>query len=363
MKFAVRAAAVAALALAGTCAIGARPPGKKLIEFGWDEPDPRFMREHIAELQASPFDGCVFHANYRLGNGTQRSFTWDLWGRGRFKASDLDSARLDLQATHFGRFQENFLRVNVTPGDLDWFEDHGAVMNNLELAARLAKQGGCPGILFDTEPYQGAIWDFRAQTRDHAHTWDALTAQVRKRGAEAMVALERGYPGLTVFLSVAYTWPLYESMGGRHPISDMRYGLLPSFLDGMISAASDSVVIVDGHEASYPYRDPALFAARADSMRHGVLRLVAQPERYSRRLSVAFAIWLDFNSPKIGWHVDHPESNYFTPAAFGTAVQAAFDHADRYVWIYSQQPRWWSPEGDPKNLPAAYDSVLRAMRR
>ena len=28
---------------------------KKLIEFGWDEPDTRFMREHIAEMQASPF--------------------------------------------------------------------------------------------------------------------------------------------------------------------------------------------------------------------------------------------------------------------------------------------------------------------
>ena len=363
MRLATPAAAIAALALVCVVALGAPPPGKKLIEFGWDEPDTRFMREHIKELQASPFDGCIFHVNYRLHNGTQRSFTSDLWGRARFAASDLDSARLDLQATPFGRFRENFLRVDVTPGDLDWFEDHSTVMSNLELAARLAKQGGCPGILLDTEPYRGALWDFHAQTKAHAHSWDELSAQVRKRGAEAMAALERGYPGLTVFLSVAYTWPLYESMGGRHPLADMRYGLLPSFLDGMISAASDSVVIVDGHEASYPYRDPAKFAATADSMRRGVLRIVAQPERYSRRLSVAFAIWLDFNSPKLGWHVDRPESNYFTPAAFAVSVQAAFDHADHYVWIYSQEPRWWTPEGGRKNLPAVYDSVLRAVHR
>ena len=363
MTFAVRAAAVAALALAGACALGAPAPGKKLIEFGWDEPDTRFMREHIAQMQASPFDGCIFHVNYRLPNGTQRNFTWDAWGRSRFTAALLDSARLDLQATRFGRFRENFLRVNVTPGNLDWFEDHSAVMTNLELAARLAKQGGCPGILLDTEPYQGQLWDFHAVTKAHPRSWNELSAQVRRRGGEAMAALERGYPGLTVFVSVSYSWPFDETVGGRRPLSDAHYGLLPSFLDGMIGAASDSVVIVDGHEASYPYRDPALFAAKADTMRHAVRRIVAQPERYSRLLSVAFGIWLDHNSPKLGWHADHPESNYFTPAAFAVSVQAALDHADRYVWIYGQEPRWWTPEGGPRKLPAAYDSVLRAVRR
>jgi len=367
VKLATRAAAVSALALVVAVAIGALSPGKKvgkkLIEFGWDEPDTRFMREHIAQMQASPFDGCVFHVNYRLPNGTPRNFTWDAWGRSRFTAALLDSARLDLEATRFGRFRENFLRVNVTPGNLDWFEDHGAVMTNLELAARLAKQGGCPGILFDTEPYQGALWDFHAQTKAHPHSWDELSAQVRRRGGEAMAALERGYPGLTVFVSVSYSWPFDETVGGRRPLADAHYGLLPSFLDGMIGAASDSVVIVDGHEASYPYRDPALFAAKADTMRHAVRRMVAQPERYSRLLSVAFGIWMDHNSPKLGWHADHPESNYFTPAAFAVSVQAALDQADRYVWIYAQEPRWWTPEGGPRRLPAAYDSVLRAVRR
>jgi len=363
VRSAVRAAALAALAIAGTCAIGARSPGKKLIEFGWDEPDTRFMRDHIAQLQASPFDGCVFHVNFRLPSGTVRSLTWDIWGHARYKASDLDSARADLVATKFGRFRENFLRVNVTPGDLDWFEDHGAVMNNLELAARLAKQGGCPGILFDTEPYKHEIWNFHTQTKTYHHSSDSLYAQVRKRGSEAMAALERGYPGLTVFLTFGYSEPMSESVGYRKPVIDTRYALLVPFLDGMFGAASDSAVIVDGHEGSYSYRDPAQFAAKADSMRHAARRFVAQPERYSRRLSVGFGIWLDLKSDQVGWNADHPESNYFTPSAFAVSVQAALDHADRYVWIYTQQPRWWTPEGGRQKLPAAYDSVLRAVRR
>lgn len=352
-----------ALLLAQAVASGAPSPDKKLIEFGWDEPDPRFMREHIGELQASPFDGCVFHVCYRRPDGSPGNFSWDLWGRRRFTAADLDSARTDLIATRFGHFRENFLRVNVTPGNLDWFEDHAAVMANLELAARLAKQAGCPGILFDVEQYQGKLFDYRAQTADHPRTWDTLATQVRKRGAEAMQALERGYPGLTVFMTWAYSLPVNESIGYRKPIADGHNGLLVPFLDGMVAAASDSAMIVDGNELAYPFRDSAKFAAQAEFMHHGTQRYVAQPERYARRVSVAFGTWLDFDWYHKGWDAKDPSKNYFSPAVFATAVQAAFEHTDRYVWIYGEKPRWWSAAGGPQELPAVYDSVLRAVHR
>ena len=34
---------------------------KKIIEWGWDEPDPKFMRENIEQMEQIPFDGLVFH--------------------------------------------------------------------------------------------------------------------------------------------------------------------------------------------------------------------------------------------------------------------------------------------------------------
>lgn len=358
------AVALAALLSGATGFAGdAHAATKKLIEFGWDEPDPRFMRTHLAQLQASPFDGCVYHVPWRDAGGASGNFTWELWGRRRFTAAELDSARRDLAATRFGRFRENFLRVNVTPGDLDWFESHAAVMANLELAARLAKTGGGPGILFDVEQYKGALWDYRAQTKAHRRTYAALAKQVRRRGAEAMRAFERGYPGLTVFMTWAYSLPMHESLGGRKALADAHNGLLAAFVDGMVDAASDSAVIVDGHELSYAFREPARFAAKADSMRRGVARIAANPARYARRRSVAFGLWLDDDSSHRGWNAHDPSRNYFTPETFGVAVQAALDHADRYVWIYAEKPRWWSDAGTPQELPAAYDSVLRRLRR
>lgn len=335
-------------------------PRKQLIEFGWDEPDPRFMRLHIAQLEASPFDGCVYHVDV---DGDSGSFTWRVWGHRRFEAHDLDSARADLLATSFGRFRANFLRVNVTPADLDWFEDHSAMLANLELAAGLAKQAGGPGILFDVEPYEGKLWDFRVQSGEGRRSWDELAAQVRQRGAEAMRALERGYPGLTVFTTMAYSMPMHQTSVERTPLAKASYGLLVPFLDGMVAVASPRVRFVDGHELSYPFRDRAQFTAKADSMRHGVRRLAAEPERYTRRLSRSFGIWLDFDWRHRGWDAQDPTRNYFSPEVFARAVQAALDHADRYVWIYSETPRWWGPEHGTQHLPAAYDSVLRAVRR
>ncbi len=364
MKRALAAWSAGAL-LAGWVAIAPSPAmaARYLVEFGWDEPDPRFMREHIAQMQASPFDGCVFHVPYRRADGSSGNFSWEVWGRRRFTMADLDSARRDLLATRFGRFRENFLRVNVTPADLDWYDDHSSVMANLELAARLAKEAGCPGVMFDVEQYKGTLWDFHSQNARTHRSWAELSAQVRRRGGEAMKAFERGYPGLTVFMTWAYSLPLHESLGGRRPLAEAHNGLLASFVDGMVDSASDRAVIVDGHELSYAYRDTARFAAKADSMRRGALRLAASPARYTRRLSVAFGLWLDENSAHVPWNPADPSKNYFTPESFGRAVQAALDHADRYVWIYSEKPRWWSTAGGPVALPAAYDSVLRAVRR
>ena len=92
-QYATRAilAAVLSLLLVPTATMPA-PAGKRLIEFGWDEPDPRFMRTHLAQLQASPFDGCVYHVNYRTALGDSGNFTWELWGRRRFTAAELADA-------------------------------------------------------------------------------------------------------------------------------------------------------------------------------------------------------------------------------------------------------------------------------
>src|SRR5690349_10023925 len=82
---------------------------ERLIEFGWDEPDPAFMRRHVAEMERAPFDGCVFHLNYTQPDGKKGSFTWESWGRRAFTEAELRPDLEELEATPFRRFTHNFL--------------------------------------------------------------------------------------------------------------------------------------------------------------------------------------------------------------------------------------------------------------
>jgi hypothetical protein len=71
---------------------------------------------------------------------------------------------------------------------------------------------------------------------------------------------------------------------------------------------------------------------------------------------------LDRDWRKLGWDIENAGKNYFTPETFETAVRAALQRADEYVWIYSETPRWWSTEGNTVKLPQAYAEGLRRAK-
>lgn len=356
----------ALLGLAGWLAqpaVAGEKKAKRLIEFGWDEPDTAFMRQHIAEMEQTPFDGCVFHVNYRTADGKQGNFTWEGWGKRAFTAAELKSALADLQAIRFRHFKQNFLRFNTTPADLDWFDDHSPVLQNARLAAQFARQGKCPGLLFDIEQYNGQLFDYRKQRDVKIKSWELYSAQVRRRGREIMAAFQEGFPNLTVFFTFGYSLPWAESQAGQRPLAECHYGLLAPFLDGMLQAARGKVRLVDGHELSYGYRDTNRFATAYRTMKEGLRPIVHDPQKYEQFFSLGFGLWLDHDWRKLGWEVGDVSKNFYSPEAFGASARRALEVADEYVWIYSETPRWWSADGQAVKLPEAYVTALRKARR
>ena len=153
-----RLAAIGAVELAiGLLAAGAGNAAapKKLIESGYDEPDTRFIREHVEEMEQSPFDGLLFHVVSDRGD----SLTWHIWSHQRFERSDFDGAVADLDSTRFRRFTEMFLRVSSSPGDVSWFDDEGwaTIAHNFAVAAAIARDGHVRGLFFDSEQYFHAV--------------------------------------------------------------------------------------------------------------------------------------------------------------------------------------------------------------
>ena len=332
---------------------------KKLIEFGWDEPDTEFMKKHVVEMEQTPFDGCVFHA-YRVdAQGKRQPFLWDNWSTRAFSAPELQQSLEELKSTPFHRFTSNFLRFNTAPADLDWFDDYSAVINNAKLAAGFARQGKCRGILFDTEQYNHRLFEYAKQRDAKIKSWDQYAAQARQRGREVMKAFQEGSPGLTIFLTFGYSLPFVEAGQDPKKISRAGYGLLAPFLDGMLDAASGNTRIVDGYELSYSYKDTARFGEAYKIMSAGVLPIVSDKDKYRRVFSFGFGVWMDDDWRKRGWDTNDVQKNFYSPDAFANTVRAAIQTSDEYVWIYTEQPRWWSDAGGPAKLPDAYVQALR----
>src|SRR5262245_33502267 len=184
--------------------------GKKLIEWGWDEPDTKFMRENVGQMEQVPFDGLVFHAT----SGKDVNLAWEVWGSKKFTPDDFHQAVEDLKATKFHRFTDRFLRVNVTPAKMDWFDDDAwaGVVNNFAVAARVAREGRCKGFMFDTEQYEGVtVFDYRKQKDSGKKTFAEYQAKVRQRGREWVRAVNREYPDITILLTFGYDTSLWQA--------------------------------------------------------------------------------------------------------------------------------------------------------
>ena len=353
-------AAVAAVAVAEPTSRPAEGTvaGKKLIEFGWDEPDTAFMRKHAAEMDKTPFDGCVYHLRWLQPDGKDADFLWSCWGKKAFTIEQVQHAIDDLKATRFKRLRHNFLRFNVTPGDIDWFDDYSAVINNARLAAKVAREGGV-GILLDTEQYTGRLFDYHKQPGVSTKTWEQYAAQARKRGREVMQAFQEGFPGLKVLMTFGYGSPWQESDAMKKPLSECTYGLLAPFLDGMTDAAEGGSQLIDGWESDYSYFEEKKFRKARKMIHEDILAMVADREKYQKVFSASFGLWMDYMWNKEGWNVEHPERNPTPPEKFEGIVRTALKYADEYVWIYSETPRWWSDQGGPIKLPPAYDAAIR----
>jgi hypothetical protein len=361
------ALAVACLFAAASVAAPAQTtaaPRKHLIEFGWDEPDTALLRKHIATMERTPFDGTVFHVTYDKPDGAKGMFLWECWSTRAFTEADFKQAREDVRATPLKSFTHNFLRFNVCPGDVDWFDDFASVVNNARLAAQLAKEARAAGVLFDTEQYNTQLFNYAKQKSKDSQSFEAYAKQCRQRGREVMTAFQDAYPDLVVFLTFGQSLPYAQTGGDRAKLAQVEYGLMAPFLDGMFDAARGKAKIVDGFESSYGYKSAQQFAAAAATVKQKLLPMVADREKYLAHVSIGFGLWLDYDWRKHGWDVTDVAKNYFTPQQFGESLKQALATADEYVWIYTEKPRWWAePAGEPQLLPPAYVEAIVHARQ
>lgn len=344
------------------CALPAPPQPKKVIEFGWDIPDTSIMKSKIVEMQNSPFDGCVFELRLNSQGGawipgTLGLFSWNAFGTRAIRESELRRASYELTRIPFGRFKENFIRFNVTPGDVDWIDGFQPVLENARLIARIARDAQVRGILFDTEYYQKNPFDYRIQAKVHGKSWEDFSAVVEERGRQFIEALQQEYPGITVFMTFGFSLPHAKVGVQVEKLPEAQDGLFVPFLNGMLSGAKGDTKLIDGFEYSYPFKSDWQFREARETLTSKLLPLVKDVEAYKRHVSAAFGVALDYRGGS--WSAIDLAHNYFPPDKFAASVQYAMNASDEYVWIYSERPRWWNHSKIEERVPPAYVEALR----
>lgn len=317
---------------------------KKLIEYGWDVPDTAFVRQNIASMEKVPFDGIVIRVST---NGTKKhgDYGWLTFSRDRFKMEELNYAIENLKATKFKRFTDNFIQVISMPGDIYWFDpDWSAVAHNAKCLARVAKLGGCKGIMFDPEMYgEYPIWNYNKLPKEfkEQHSFKEISAKVKERGKEFIRAINEEYPDITILSLYGPTLSYLQANGGK--LENTDYAFLLAFFDGMCEAAHPKTTIVDGFETSYPYREHAEFKEGRNIMVKAS-KLSSNPAALKKTMRAGFATWMDFNSGYVKWYTDDLSKNYFSPAGFRAALNYALTESDKYVWVYSERTKWWDAD-------------------
>lgn len=323
---------------------------KRVLEWGWKTPRLQVINAYLDIAQTLPFDGLIIDIDTPQHD---RGLSWTLFGSEQVDQEFLDELAAEFAETNWGKLTDNFLRVNIAPADVDWFDDFDSVLYNMEAIARLALQLGFKGIVLDTEQYGTMrMFDYREQSQNGQYTYDAYAQQVQKRAQEVMEAFNRGYAGLTIL----YTYGMTLGSQPRAPrnLAEHHYGLLMPFIEGMISAADEQTKLVDAFEDAYIYKDEMQFLL-AYKLIKGLTRdyYAKNSAEYGQHVEAGFGLWLDHNAcgePGLT-PVNCPTG--FTPATFENAVTQAIRYSDRYVWIYSQGVDWYTPEGIPSDCKAA----------
>jgi hypothetical protein len=337
---------------------GSKP--RRLIYYGWGTPDTRYVRTHWSDMERMPFDGTgitVMIDRSGSDTSTHNQLGWQLMGRREFSREEFAGATEDLRAARWQRFHENFLPVVLSPEAADgltWFDDDRwrTIVRNLAVVSWVANEGGLKGVILDPEHYGYAMFSYSEHRRRTGRTFEDTRDAARKRGRELIGALRESLPRVVVLSLFGHTLALHEMQHGKS-LQTTDYALLPAFLDGVLDGIGEEGTYVDGFEFAYGYKKREQFVEGYRRI-HGAARALSEvQDQYRRKVRAGFGIRLD--------HYDRLD--YFTPEELRRSLQAALEVSDGYVWLYSQQARFFPPVGvSSEQLEAIRDARDSARR-
>jgi hypothetical protein len=230
---------------------------------------------------------------------------------------------------------DNFIKVALyKPHDWRSQRQNEAVVKHFAHAAMLARYADLKGVALDLEPY--------------APTWDGgdnLTATVRDEGRNIGEAMHAAYPDMTLIVlpdvlhAVDRDQTLKQTLKAEllQLTSDKsgmprheKYQLAVPFVRGLLSVRWRHVAVAS--ESTYSLNGDGI-ASSISNARENYLALIQKNGLIQSDISVAPGLWPLGRSSR-------EKSARENPQRFENRLQAAFNVAMRYVWIYDTGSAW-----------------------
>ncbi|MGH7966699.1 MAG: hypothetical protein ACRERD_33550, partial [Candidatus Binatia bacterium] len=321
----------------------------------------QYVRDHWRQIEETPFDGtgivvAVDRQGWRQGKReTKHQLGWQVMGRRSFQVEEFREAITDLKAAQWRTCTDNFLPVILSAAqsaaELNWFDEQRwrTIANNFRVLAGIGAAANLKGLILDPEHYRYALFSYAAQRRQRDESFEEYVEVARRRGREVMTAIAGVMPQAVLLSLFGHSLPLHSLLQDGKSLRHVDYALLPAFYDGLLEVMPAGAHLVDGYEFSYPFKERQQFVDAHRRISEAARRLSAVPDRYQDKVRAGFGLWLDYKK----------QANYFTPEEFGQAVRAALEVSDKYVWIYSEGPRFFPPSG----IQVSYIEALAQARK
>jgi len=318
-----------------------QPRRAKLIAF--TDPGLEFIQSNPEAVERAPIDGVNIRAVGREGEKRVR-LEEAVFSEKAIRYEQFEEWVAQARATDFRTWTDNFLCVYVVPGDMDWFGDCAALMNNIRVAARVAREAGLKGIFLDCEPYGFSLWDYRTVAHPEK-SFEEYYQQIRRRGEEFARAMYGEWPEMTLMLTFGY------KVADRANLKEHNYGLYGAFLDGLFVGSPEEAEIIDGWEMSYGDRTREDLLEGYWWVRRGGAAVSGVPDEYLKKVRAGFGLWPDVTDrdDPFEWNAEDFSRNYYSPSEWRSLVRSALETTDGYVWIYAWRPdlctgEKWYPE-------------------
>ena len=359
------------------------PPQKKLIDFSQHSPTFKELKGSFKDYEKGPFDGISVKISREAGNGDV--FMVDNWATISTETKEAEKKLVaSLQQSRV--LKDNFL-VLFGASQMDWFSDAdwAKVDAHLRYAARIAKAARFIGILWDAEPYKPGKnpWRLEEQENISKHSYEEYYAQVRKRGAQFIKALQEEFPGLVIFsLRELSDWqhgspfstgllPVSNKENTKNELKGAWWGLHVPFYVGIMDTIKPDVTFIDGNEEAYYYTSELEFYKVRSTLIDDAKALIPP------------ALWLKHTQSFSIGHAIAPEyiaGNWMGIKIFpyrltgqGTMMTAEekvkwLEHntyyslrtSDKYAWTWAEDINWWTGE----NLPEGFiQALLNAKKK